>query len=123
MIVSIDATNQGYLTVATEEYDHCVAGVISGAGDIDPGVILKHDELINGQTYPVALSGRVYCLADASYGIIQPGDLLTTSNTPGYAMKVTDYNKSNGAIIGKAMTSLEQGKGVVLMLILSLIHI
>jgi hypothetical protein len=65
----------------------------------------------------VALSGRVYALADASEGSIQPGDLLTTSNTPGYAMKATDRERSHGAIIGKAMSPLEKGEGLVLVLI------
>jgi hypothetical protein len=66
---------------------------------------------------PVALVGRVYVWADASYGSIEPGDLLTTSDTPGHAMKVTDYERAKGAIIGKAMSSLEEGRGLVLVLV------
>ena len=54
----------------------------------------------NGE-YPVALTGRVYCWADASNGPIRPGELLTTSNNPGHAMKVTDFGRAHGAIIGK----------------------
>jgi hypothetical protein len=34
----------------------------------------------------------------------------------GHAMKVTDYIKAQGAILGKAMTSLEEGRGLVLVL-------
>jgi hypothetical protein len=67
--------------------------------------------------HPVALSGRVYCEADASNGAIHPGDLLTTSGTQGHAMKVTDYDKAHGAIIGKAMSSLDHGEGLVLVLV------
>jgi hypothetical protein len=67
--------------------------------------------------YPVALTGRVYCWADAANGSIGPGDLLTTSDTPGHAMKVTDHAKAQGAILGKAMSSLENGKGLVLVLV------
>jgi hypothetical protein len=63
------------------------------------------------------LTGRVYCWADASYAPIEPGDLLTTSDTPGHAMKVTNHKKAQGAIIGKAMTSLKEGKGLVLVLV------
>ena len=66
---------------------------------------------------PVALTGRVYCQADASGGPIEPGDLLTTSDTPGHAMKVIDHTKAQGAILGKAMTSLKKGKGLVLVLV------
>ena len=65
----------------------------------------------------VALSGRVYVLADAASGPIKPGDLLTTSDTPGCAMKVTDHGKAQGAILGKAMGSLNEGKGMVLVLV------
>ena len=65
----------------------------------------------------VALAGRVYCWVDASYGAIEPGDLLTTSDTPGHAMKVTDHAQAQGAILGKAMSSLEGGRGLVLVLV------
>ena len=68
--------------------------------------------------YPVASSGRVYCYCDADAGgSIKPGDLLTTSNTPGHAMKVKNYPKARGAIIGKAMSSLNEGTGLVLVLV------
>jgi len=74
------------------------------------------DEVAGGQ--PVALAGRVYCYMDASSGAIQPGDLLTTSATPGYAMKVGDYAQSQGAILGKAMGYLKSGeKGLILILV------
>ena len=55
--------------------------------------------------------------ADASNGAIQPGDLLTTSGVPGRAMKVTDHAKAAGAILGKAMTGLGDGQGMVLVLV------
>jgi hypothetical protein len=56
-------------------------------------------------------------LADAANGPIQPGDLLTTSSVPGHAMKVGDHAKAQGAILGKAMGSLAQGRGMVLVLV------
>jgi hypothetical protein len=65
----------------------------------------------------VALTGRVYVQADTSNGAIKPGDLLTTSSTPGRAMRVTDHAKAAGAILGKAMTGLSQGQGMVLVLV------
>ena len=67
--------------------------------------------------FPVALTGRVFCLADAASDSIEPGDLLTTSNIPGHAMKVTDCARARGAILGKAMSSLKQGQGLVLILV------
>jgi hypothetical protein len=67
--------------------------------------------------HPIALTGRVYCWADASYGAIRPGDLLTTSLTPGHAMKVNDSTRATGAVLGKAMTSLPEGRDLVLVLV------
>ena len=66
----------------------------------------------------VALAGRVYCNVDATHAGIEPGDLLTTSTTPGYAMKAVDYDHARGAILGKAMQRLEVGqKGQILVLV------
>ena len=66
---------------------------------------------------PVALSGRVWVYCDATRQSIKPGDLLTTSATPGHAMKVLNYSKAQGSIIGKAMTVLKTGRGLVLVLV------
>jgi hypothetical protein len=117
MLASIDPDNPGRLIVSSKAYDRTVAGIISGAGGIKSGMVMgQRGTLANGQ-YPVALTGRVYCLADAAYGSIQAGDLLTTSDTPGHAMKVTDRERSYGTVIGKAMSSLKEGKGLVLVLV------
>jgi hypothetical protein len=117
VLVSIDPQNPGKLLISDTAYDRRVAGVISGAGDVDPGVLMGHSGSVADGQYPVALTGRVYCWADASNGPIEPGDLLTTSNVPGHAMKVSDYAKAQGAIIGKAMTSLDRERGLVLVLV------
>ena len=79
-------------------------------------IMAQTGTLADGQ-YPVALVGRVYAMADAAYGAIRPGDLLTSSDTPGHAMRVTDHGRAPGAIIGKAMTPLVEGRGLVLVLI------
>jgi hypothetical protein len=117
MVVSIDPENPGKLALSTQAYDYQVAGIISGAGGVRPGMILSQEGTLANGKHPVALSGRVYCWADASNGPIKPGDLLTTSDTPGHAMRVTDREKAHGAIIGKAMTGLKEGKGLVLVLV------
>lgn len=117
MVVAIDPINPGKLTLTTQAYDRRVAGIISGAGGVNPGMRMSQaGTLANGQ-YPVALSGRVYCWVDATQGAIEPGDFLTASNTPGHAMKVMDSAKAQGTIIGKAMTGLKKGKGLVLVLV------
>jgi hypothetical protein len=117
MVVCIDAENPGSLVVSKKAYDRTVAGIASGAGGVNPGMLMGQKGTEADGEQPVALTGRVYCWADASNGPIEPGDLLTTSNTPGHAMKVTDYNKSQGATLGKAMSSLEEAKGLVLVLV------
>lgn len=118
MVVVIDESNPGELKLATSAYDHKVAGIISGAGGVKTGLVMGQNGSLADGKHPVALSGRVYCWCDASNGAIEAGDLLTTSATPGHAMKVADHAAAQGAIIGKAMTSLKQGeKGLVLVLV------
>ena len=115
-VVAIDPETPGKLRVAASEYDTCVAGIISGANGINPGLTL-HQEGVHQGGQHVALTGRVYCRADASHGAIRPGDLLTTSRTPGHAMKAADATRSQGAILGKSMSSLDSGTGYVLVLV------
>lgn len=115
-LVVIDEWNPGQLKLSDGPYDNRVAGVVSGAGGVNPGLTLSQsDKLGGGQN--VALTGRVYALADASSGPIRPGDMLTTSSRPGHAMKATDPARSHGAVIGKAMSSLDSGTGLVLVLV------
>ena len=115
-VVVIDDAHAGELKLSGRAYDTRVAGIVSGANGINPGIALHQEGALEGGQ-EVALSGRVYARADATYGAIKPGDLLTTSATPGHAMRVTDYARAQGAILGKAMSSLEVGKGMVLVLV------
>jgi hypothetical protein len=117
MVVCIDPDHPGQLSVSQAAYDTRVAGVISGAGGINPGMLMGQRDSLAGGEHPVALTGRVYCLVDATQHAVRPGDLLTTANTPGHAMKVTDHERARGAIIGKAMTPLAGGRGLVLVLV------
>src|SRR5262249_46175042 len=115
-LVVIDEENPGKLKVSCRAYDKKVAGILSGANGVRSGIALAQQGF-NAGGENVALSGRVYALADASYGAIKPGDLLTTSDTPGHCMTATDHSKAQGAIIGKAMNGLESGTGMVLVLV------
>ncbi|MCG3160073.1 MAG: hypothetical protein JMDDDDMK_01106 [Acidobacteria bacterium] len=117
MVVAIDPKNPGKLTLSNRAYDRRVAGVISGAGGVEPGMMMGQAGTLADGKHPVALTGRVYVWVDATRGAIRPGDLLTTSATPGHAMKVTNPARAQGAIIGKAMTGLKRGKGLVLVLV------
>lgn len=115
-VVVIDKSHPGQLTLSDKPYDKRVAGVVSGANGVHPGIQMHQEGLLDGGQN-VALSGRVYVEADTSNGPIEPGDMLTTSGTPGRAMKVTDSGKAEGAILGKAMSSLDDGQGMVLVLV------
>ena len=105
-VVVIDEKHPGRLKRSTNAYDRRVAGIVSGANGVNPGIALHQDGVMEGGQ-DVALSGRVYVEADASTGAIEPGDLLTTSHRPGHAMKVTDHARAQGAVIGKAMSPLQ----------------
>jgi len=106
----------GALQPSQQAYDKKVAGVISGAGNYKPGLILDKKESSGGRM-PVALIGKVYCKVDAQYAPIEVGDLLTTSPTTGHAMKVGDPFKALGSVIGKALRPLETGQGLIPILI------
>ena len=115
-VVVIDEERAGRLTASRASYDHKVAGVVSGAGGIDPGIRLGQAGILAGDT-PVAMAGRVYVKCTTENGPIHPGDRLTTSSTSGHAMRATDPELSDGAVIGKAMSSLDAGTGLVLVLV------
>jgi hypothetical protein len=114
--MTIDDT--GALRVARHAYDSRVAGVVSGAGDLRPGIVLgRTADAPPGSRIPVALGGRVYCRVDAGYGAVEVGDLLTTSVTPGHAMRVGDPARAFGSVIGKALGPLPEGTGLVPILV------
>jgi hypothetical protein len=113
-VLIIDADNPGKLALSNKAYDTKVAGIVAGGKGLGSGVRLGAGQF----DYDVALAGRVYCKVDATDEAIQAGDLLTTSGMPGYAMKAADYMRAQGAILGKAMESLEKGqKGQILVLV------
>ena len=113
-VLCIDPENPGNLMISSTAYDSKVAGIVAGANNLGSGISLgtgTHD-------FNVALAGRVYCNVDASEQSIEVGDLLTTSSLPGFAMKVVNKEKAQGAILGKAMESLAKGqKGQILVLV------
>jgi hypothetical protein len=115
-VMMIDERSDGHLRVASEPYSHRVAGVVSGANRLSAGVVLSEDEASEG-TAAIALSGRVWVKCDAAHASIRPGDLLTTADRDGYAMRADDRERAYGAILGKAMTTLETGTGLVLVLV------
>jgi hypothetical protein len=108
--------NDGLLRESRQAYDKRVAGVISGAGDFRPGIILGKQQSQNNRM-PIALLGKAYCKVDAQYSPVEVGDLLTTSPTPGHAMKAGDPLNAFGSVIGKALRRLQSGQDLVPILI------
>jgi hypothetical protein len=107
---------EGLVEPSCRAYDKRVAGVISGAGNCKPAIVLDKQQS-HGHRVPVALLGKVYCKVDAQYASIELGDLLTTSPTSGHAMKACDAIKGFGAIIGKALRSQKSGLGMIPILV------
>jgi hypothetical protein len=109
----------GKLAESTMAYDIRVAGIVSTA----PGVSLGTKDTGNPGEEQIAVAGRVPCKVDASYGAIHPGDVLTTSPDPGYAMKAEPVDIGGikiyrpGTVLGKAMGTLEDGTGVIEVLV------
>ena len=108
VVIDID----GAVTASRTPYDLRVAGVVSGAGDYCPGLLLDRHASVRKRV-PIALVGKVYCKVDAHYSSIQVGDLLTTSPTPGHAMKAEDRIAAFGAVLGKALGPLAEGCGLI----------
>jgi hypothetical protein len=107
----------GRLRRSHRPYDRGVVGVVSGAGDYKPGLILGRQPGPSGLRIPVALVGKVFCKVDAAYGAIEIGDLLTTSPTTGHAMKAEDPSRAFGAVLGKSLGVVPAGRGVVPILV------
>jgi hypothetical protein len=106
----------GRLEACASAYDSKVVGVISGAGRYRPALVLDRQSEVTGRVN-LAVLGKVYCMADASYGPITVGDLLTTSPTPAHAMRSTDRHRSFGSVIGKALGPLAAGCGLIPVLV------
>ena len=107
-LLVMDSRHPNMLKKSRQSFDKNVIGIVSGA----PAVLMAGDQLQvapepfkfeKGRKPPVALSGRVLCKISLENGSIEVGDLLTSSSTPGHAMKADDWDKSFGTIIGKAL--------------------
>jgi len=115
-VVVLDEDAPNSVTASKRSYDTKVAGVVSKK----PGVALGEP---GKEKVLIATTGRVKVRADASCGPIRIGDLLVTSDHEGVAMRSEPLNVSGvpihrpGTLIGKALESLEQGEGEILVLL------
>jgi hypothetical protein len=115
-LLVIDASGERRLSKSQTPYSTLVAGIYS----TQPGVVTSQHRLgepLPSNEVPLAVVGIVPGKVSAENGPIEVGDLLVASSTPGHAMKGTDRSKMLGAVVGKALESLRDGKGVVQVLV------
>lgn len=114
--VVLDANNDNKVVRSTRAYDTAVAGVVSR----QPGIVLGSEGPLKAQ---IATTGRVRIRVDAGQNPIHRGDLLTTSDIPGTAMKSQPVTIGGvtlhrpGTVIGKAPEPLDHGQGEILALL------
>ena len=109
--------SDGLLAPCEAAYNYKVVGVVAGAGDHRPGIVM--DKSGGENRVPIALVGKAFCLADASEAPIEVGDLLTTSPRSGHAMKATDRLLGVGSVIGKALSPLLTDRGLIPVLVMA----
>jgi hypothetical protein len=116
-VLEIDPSADRHLALSHHAYSTLVAGIYS----TKPGVLATprtmDDPEIKASEVPLAVVGIVPCKVTAENGAIARGDLLVTSSRAGYAMKGTDRSQMLGAVVGKALQPLDQGTGVIQVLV------
>jgi hypothetical protein len=115
-LLVVDPTTDRQLTLATQPYSTLIAGIYS----TKPGILATTHAMDGPSTreeVPVAVVGIVPCKVSTENGPIQRGDLLVTSSTPGHAMRGTDRSRMLGAVVGKALETQREGKGLIEVLV------
>ncbi|MEW5895999.1 MAG: hypothetical protein AB1650_09645 [Candidatus Omnitrophota bacterium] len=112
LLVLDDNSREIILAKSRRAYDGNIIGVVSSS----PAMIFNDEALVSDFSTtaektikpPVALTGQVPCKVTLENGPIAYGDLLTSSSTPGHAMKATDRERSLGAVVGKALEPFDE---------------
>jgi len=118
-VLAIDLDRPGWYRKAIGAYDPAVLGIVAAeavAAAESASAISLGDPRDAAQA-PIATSGTVTCKVDAGYGEIRPGDLLTSSPTPGHAMRAATIVP--GTVVGKALEGLDVGTGTIRVLVMS----
>ena len=101
---------------STGAYDNEAIGVVSTNPS---GEVLGESSLpYMSNPKPIALAGRVPVKVSTENGDIAPGDPLTSSSTPGVAMKAT----KSGPIVGKALAGYSNADPAAIGKILVFVH-
>jgi hypothetical protein len=109
------------LSYKTKREILCRSGIRPGIYSTRPGMLgadKNGTSRVDTDEVPVAIVGIVPTKVSAMNGKIRVGDLLTTSSTPGYAMRCANRAKCVGAIVGKALEPMVEGKGVIKVLVM-----
>jgi hypothetical protein len=115
-ILVIDPGAPGKFLKGNQAYSTLVAGIYS----TKPGTVGRRqttDAKTSTTEVPMAMVGIVPTKVTAENGSIKTGDLLVASSTLGRAMKGTDRSLLTGAVIGKALGTLDSGTGVIEVLV------
>ena len=115
-LLVIDPHAPGKFLKSTKPYSTLVAGIYS----TKPGTVGRRETTYaktDTTVVPMAMIGIVPAKVSAENGPIETGDILVTSSTMGYAMKGTDRSRLTGAVVGKALASLDSGTGVIEVLV------
>jgi hypothetical protein len=134
-VLELDPENPGHYRKSRGPCSTLVAGVVS----TNPGVVLGADATSHG-TDPstldfgpwtddsrpwtsdsalLALIGIVPVKVTDEGGSIEPGDLLVSSSTPGYAMRWDPESSEPCNFIGKALETLTGKGGVIAVLLMA----
>lgn len=122
-VLVLSADQPRVVEKAHHPYDAKVAGIYSTRPAV-LGAEKDGETRVDPDDIPVAIVGIVPTKVTAENGPIQPGDLLTTSSTPGHAMKASPVLVNGfafyptGTILGKALEPLEVGTGVIKVLVI-----
>jgi len=111
-VLELDATSPGSYRLTQTPCSPAVAGVVS----TEPGVVLGGTSPSEGMAL-LALSGIVPVKVTNEGGPIQPGDLLVSSSTPGYAMRWDGSGLCACALVGKALEAMTDERGVISVLL------
>jgi hypothetical protein len=114
-VMVVDSHAPGNFHKSAEPYSTLAAGIYS----TKPGAVGRRstDPSRTKDEIPMAMIGIVPTKVSAENGPVMPGDLLVTSSTPGYAMRGTDRDRMTGAIVGKALGSVQRDKGTIEVLV------
>ena len=114
-IIVLDPKSAHHFLLSSTPYSKLVAGIYS----TKPGYVGRRQQTDPklADEIPMAMVGIVPTKVTSENGPVEIGDLLVTSSRTGYAMKGTDRTKMLGAVVGKAMGSLNSGTGVIEVLV------